>query len=277
MISCQELSNIYGDFSAEAIINRWKNFPFDENDFVEPSDNFHESEENTADIIREIESEQKDIQDSTQNFEFPPITRPSQITNDFSPSLQRNEFPPVSIADSKDWAELRAEVLDLHELKNFFVGKSDSQSPQFINSIENYRRVAEKKLMTPQDINAESSNIFVATLADVIENRLYKILTACRFGKIGRGELSPNYYLEIERRIEKYFERIGLHSEKIKHLDDFNDWVEVMKAESVPTSEKYRDKKIAEVEIQPRYFEYHNDEGEVAKYYIDGKCKYYKF
>ena len=228
MLSCQELSNIYGDFSVEAIISRWEN--------------------------------------STQNFEVPP-----------PPPPQRNKFSPVNIANSKDWAELRAEVLDLHELKNFFVGKSDSQSPQFIKTIENYRKVAEKELATPSDINADSSNIFVANLAEVIEKRFYKILTACRLGKNGRGELPPEYYSEIERRIEKYFERIGLHSEKIKRMDDFNDWVEVMKAESIPVSEHYRDGKIAEVEIQPRYFEYHNDEGEVAKSYIDGRCKYYKF
>lgn len=274
MLSCQGLSNIYGDFSVAAIISRWENFPFDENNFVEPNKKFDEPDENVTDILREIESEQKD---SSQPTKQQRIITGSVDKEYFPPSVQRNKFFPVNIASSKDWMELRAEVLDLHELKNFFIGKSDSQSPQFMNSIETYRRVAEKELATPQEINADSSNIFVATLADVIEKRLYKILTTCRYGKDGRGELSPGYYLEIEQRVEKYFERIGLHSEKIRRLEDFNKWVEVMKAESIPVSEKYRDKKIAEVEIQPRYFEYHNDAGEVEKYYIEGRCKYYKF
>ena len=278
MIFCQELSNIYGDFSADAIINRWKNFPFDENDFVEPSDNFHESEENTADIIREIESEQKDIQDSTQNFEFPPITRPSQITNDFPPIPQKNKFSPVSIADSKDWAKLRAEVLDLHELKNFFVGKSDSQSPQFINLIENYKKSVEKNLARSEQTDEDSSNDFVERLAEVIGKRFYTILKSCERGRLGKGAMPKDYYLEIEERIKKYFERIGLQSENIKRMDNFRQWQDHMKViDEIPAQQIFQDKKICDVEIQPHYFEYYGDDGEIEKFYIDGECTVYKF
>lgn len=263
MTSLQELQNRYGDFSVGAIISRWENFLVGENNFYEP-ENFPE---------QKLEPKLAPPDD-----EFPPVPPDDgRRTIDFTPSPPENKFSPVNIATSKDWAELRAEVSDLSELKKFFIDRSDSQSPQFINSIENYIKFAEKALATPQEIDVESSNNFVAALAEVIDKRLYKILTTCRYGKEGRGELPRDYYLEIEKLIEKYFERIGLHSEKVKPLDDLKDWLEVMKAESVPVSEKYRDKKIAEVEVQPRYFEYYNDAGAVEKFYIEGRCKYYKF
>ena len=38
-----------------------------------------------------------------------------------------------------------------------------------------------------------------------------------------------DYYLEIEERVKKYFERIGLKSENIKRMEDFRRWQDHMK------------------------------------------------
>lgn len=279
MISLQELQKIYGDFSVESIINRWENFPFGESSVNFTSNNF-ESEKIFADdepSENEFESEENNL---TQNFE---ITRTSRkivgsFNQNYSPTaMPKNKFSPVSIATTRDWAELKAEVLDLHELKNFFVGKQDSQSQQFINLIDKYKKDIEKKIVTPQEIDEDSSEKFVGDLIKIIEDRFYTILTSCVRGKNGKGEMPAEYYAEMWERIKKYFERIGLKSENAKRSDDFRDWTEIMKAVEIPTRLEWQDKKIGEVEIQPRYFEYHGDDGEITKLYIDGKCTVYKF
>ena len=274
MISLQELQNTYGDFSVESIINRWKNFSFWENNFTDfPQNNFDESKkifsydepkENLEDFIQETESGQKESDELVQDFNF---YRP----------IQKNKFSPVNIENSRNWAELKTEVLDLHELKNFFVGKQDSQSPKFINLIEKYKEDVEKKLVSPKEIDEDSSNKFVADLAGIIETRFYTILTSCVRGKNGKGEMPRYYYTEMWEYIKKYFGRIGLKSENVKLFDDYKYWTEMMKAVEIPTRLEWQDKKIAEVEVQPHYFEYYGDDGEINKFYIDGKCTVYKF
>ena len=279
MISLNELRETYGDFSAEGIINRWESFPFGENNFKHtPEEKFFQSSEPV----------QKNFVEPSQNDEFIEPERKSRfiggsVTQNYFPSstpqsVQKNKFSPVNIASLKDWAELRAEALDLHELKNFFVGKNDSQSPQFINLIDNYKKSVEKNLINPQETDEDSSNVFVEKLADVIEKRFYTILKSCERGKLGRGEMSKDYYLEMEKRIKKYFDRVGLNSENVKRGDPFQKWQEHMKIlATIPAPYDWLNKKISEVEIQPHYFEYHGDDGEIEKFYIDGECTVYKF
>lgn len=279
MISLQELRGIYGDFSATGIISRWKNFSFGENNFKNTTE-----EKN----FQPAESIQENFVEPSQNVDFVEPERKtrfidSSVAQNYFPSstpqpVQKNKFSPVNIASLKDWAELREEALDLHELKNFFVGKNDSQSPQFINLIDNYKKSVEKKLTSPQETDEDSSNVFVATLAEVILKRFYTILKSCKRGKLGRGEMPKDYYLEMEKRIDKYFDRIGLKSENVKRGDYFRQWQDHMNVISaIPAPFEWLNKKISEVEIQPHYFEYHGDDGEIEKFYIDGECTVYKF
>ena len=166
----------------------------------------------------------------------------------------------------------------MHELKNFFAGKNDPQSPQFINLIENYKKSVEKNLARSEQTDEDSSNDFVERLAEVIGKRFYTILKSCERGRLGKGEMPRDYYLEIEERIKKYFERIGLQSENIKRMDNFRQWQDHMKViDEIPAQQIFQDKKICDVEIQPHYFEYYGDDGEIEKFYIDGECTIYKF
>ena len=215
---------------------------------------------------------------STKKFFLPQIF-PS--TPKPPPVYQRPQPPTppgiVNIASTRDWVALREEVLDLHELKNFFAGKSDSQSPMFQNTLEKYQRDVEKNLSSPREIDADSSANFVDKLADVIKKRFFTILKSCHNGLTGKGELPTTYYRELENRVRQYFKRIGLKSDNVKRLDNFKDCQERMNAIPAPVARSYFDGKIDEIFVQPHFFEYHDDDGEVRKKWIDGECTVYKF
>ena len=193
-----------------------------------------------------------------------------------SPIKTSSTFSPVSIASTIDWIKLRAEVLDLHELKTFLAGKMDSQSPHFSNIIESYCNSAEKALAQPQEINEDSSTNFVDKLSEVIKKRFFTILKSCQKGIQGKGEQPQSYYRELERRVQKYFSRIGLKSDNIKPRSDFRFCQERMNALPTPAPSPLYNNKINEVFVQPHYFEYHDDAGDVQKRWIDGECTVYK-
>ena len=217
--------------------------------------------------------------DSEPNYSLNPYDTPTKKF--FSPIIFPSTPKPspgiVNIASLKDWVTLREDVLDLHELKNFFAGKSDSQSPMFQNTLEKYQRDVEKNLSSPREIDADSSANFVDKLADVIKKRFFTILKSCHNGLQGKGELPTTYYRELENRVRQYFKRIGLKSDNVKRLDNFKDCQERMNAIPAPVAHSCFDGKIDEIFIQPHFFEYHDDDGEVRKKWIDGECTVYKF
>ena len=215
-------------------------------------------------------------------FDVPPpiITKPKEVP----PPIRINipvisplkSFSPVNISTSKDWAEFREEVLDMHELTNFLAGKMDSQSPIFRNILDTYQNALKKSLSMPQEIDAESSNTFVSELAQVIKERFLTILRSYQKGLQGKASQPTEYYRQLEIRVKQYFKRIGLKSDNVKCRSDFRLYTERMKPIPMPVQNKILSGKIAEVLIQPHFFEYHDYDGEVRKKWIDGECIVYK-
>ena len=229
--------------------------------------------------------------------ETPPLDEPEIFSQDLNPFEQETpkkfsqwEFiidtpptppktfsvSPVNISSTKDWMTLRGEILDLHELTNFFAGKMDSQSPKFRNILDDYQKAVEKNLVTPSDIDADSSANFVDKLADIIQKRFFTILKSYKRGLQGKGEQPTEYYQELERRVKKYFERIGLKSDNVRQYSDFRDCRERMNPTPIPSKNDFYNDKIAEVLLQPHYFEYYDDDGEVRQKWIDGECIVFK-
>ncbi|MBR0260468.1 MAG: hypothetical protein IJQ85_01605 [Selenomonadaceae bacterium] len=249
----QTLHERYGDISIGAIIGESFKIPPPIN---EP----------------EIFSEPQDLnpfeQETPKNFsqwEFVIDTPPKTFS-----------ISPVNISSTKDWMTLRGEVLDIHELTNFFAGKMDFQSPKFRNILDAYRNAVEKNLGTPSEIDADSSTNFVDKLADIIQKRFFTILKSYKRGLQGKGENPTEYYQGLENRVKLYFKRIGLKSDNVQRLSNFRDSQERMKPTTVPTQNSYYDEKIAEVLVQPHYFEYYDDDGEIRKKWIDGECIVFK-
>ena len=189
----------------------------------------------------------------------------------------QNKFSPVNIATIDDWRELRNAALNLNELEIFFMNKSDLQSPMFRNLIREYKRAVEKNLMPPDKINAASSSNFVEKIAHALKDKFLTMLETCRRGKAGSGKNPAYYYVQIETRIKKYFERIGLQIDDVAAGTNFQDVQNHMRISTTIETDSFQDgDKIAEVLIPPSYFKYHDDSGEILEYWIDGKCTVYK-
>ena len=300
MVSLEELMQRYDKFrnNPESILAHWKDYSFGKNNFDElpPNNisegNYHSDHQNTESNFKDNQ-----IKDHTaltnhadifNNGTAVEAKRPSRIIGgSFSrnynysrvskPSfLPVNIAAPVNIGDSTDWIRLREEALDLHELTTFFAGKQDSQSEKFRTLIAKYKESVGKALALPEEIEADSSNKFVAILIDVLEKRFYTILKSCINGKKGKGEQPASYYYGIEERVKKYFDRIGLKSENVQVRTDYRQCQDYMKAEEEPTNFEHDDYKIMEIDIQPYYFEYYTDDGTLEKSYIDGLCTIYR-
>ena len=251
----QKLRKRYGDISLGGILSRFRKI-------------FGKVEDETPPPI----SENPKVETP------PPIPENPKVETPPVKNFTINEkFSPVNIDGMKSWAELRAVVLDLHYLKDFFAGKQDSQSPQFLNIIETYKNSAEKKLSPPHDFDETASYIFVEKLAGVIKKRFYTILKACAPGISGKGAEPASYYKNILERVKNYFANIGLKSANVNPKDNFRDWMEHMEAvATIPTPFEHLDNLISEIIVQPYFFEYYNDDGEIEKFWIDGECTVFK-
>lgn len=211
---------------------------------------------------------------------FPPgRTRTPPSTTSQPPPQQPPAFKtsPVNIATMKDWVLLREEVKDVHRLQNFFEGKSDTQSSLLSSKIKKYSKELENALTVPaRGIDAESSRQFVEKLAEAFERRFKDILVTCQNGLTGKSPLSRDYYQQLKNLIDEYFKRIGLKVGNVEKLGNYNDVSSYMEATKIPAPHPFYRGKIADVLVQPHYFEYHDEnDGEVKKFWIDGKCTVY--
>lgn len=268
----QKLRTRYGDISLTGILNRCKNI-FGTNKVETPQKIL---------IPSPPQSQKINSLDAVANYGISTPKKPrfagvSNQTINSSPFAVNSKFSPINIASMKDWAELRAVVLDLHDLRNFFAGKQDSQSPQFMNLIETYQNKAEKKLATPPDFDENTSSLFVEKLASVIKKRFHVILKACAPGLQGKGSEPISYYQNISVRVKKYFASIGLKCADVKQKENYRQWMEHMEAIStIPTPFEHWDNLISEIIVQPYFFEYYNEDGEIEKFWIDGECTVFK-
>ena len=193
------------------------------------------------------------------------------------PTSSRPKFSPISIASLKDWMNFRMNAENLSELERFFRSQTDSQSPMFLDIIKQYKSALTKKLSSPEDdIDEDTSCDFAEKLAGVIRRDFYTILSSCQSGMRNNNFKQKLYYQQIGRFIDIYFDRIGLKTLELKRGDHISKAEDHVNADVIPTQNPQLDKIIDEVIIQPRYFEYHQNDGQVARFWIDGKCVIYK-
>ena len=251
----------------------------------------------SLDFLEELKEKYKDIsslvsrlkKDSTRKIDdtilktsISETSQESQYTESFDESnsykapSEEEFFAPISIAGKIDWLRLRANVQNLHELEEFFQTQNDSQSPQFLEIITQYKKELEKNLVIPNYIDEETSLLFAEKIAVMIKDRIYTILQTCSAGKLGKGENPVEYYQQIEKHINVYFRRIGLKVLNLNVGDDISRAKDHMKIIISYVKESWQNKKIAEIFVQPHYFEYYRDDGELDEYWIDGKCTVYK-
>ena len=264
-----DLRNRYGDISLKNFLSRIKEFCTDKSATPKPIETTPKIRDESLDAVAGY-----GINNQQTNTQSPTITRRYPIAT----PAPKHKFLPVNIGELKDWWELRQIVLDLHEFKNFFAGKQDSQSPALLELIGTYAREVEKKLTEPAELDESASLNFVKNLAEVIEKRFYTMLQTCKPGLEGKCKQPRSYYQSLDTLIKRYFKNIGLETCTVRVRESFRNWREHMQTTAVmETPFEHLDNAIAGVDIAPHYFQFINDEGEEDKFWLDGKCSVYKY
>ena len=206
-----------------------------------------------------------------------PSPSPSPSRSTFQPPPTIKEGKPINIAAPIDWMRCRAEIENVSEPENFFKGRFDRQSRGFLEIIENYKKDIRNNFTRPETIDGDTSLDFAERLASVIQKRFHTILKSCRTGRKTVDANIRTYYRSIEQCVMQYFKRIGLKEFALSIGDDFAKADHHMKPMATsPAPSAQLDNKIAEIIVLPYYIEYHGNDGEIEKYWIDGQCIVYK-
>lgn len=264
------LKELYQRYGKVSVTGNYKLPPKDDSSPVEVSTPI----ENSDDVTK------NPFDDTPNMFPPPPPDEPPPPPVEPPPPPPPPAFKtsPVNIATMEDWVRLRAEVKDVHRLKNFFERERDTQSSLLSSKIQKYLKELENALTVPaRGIDAESSHQFVEKLAEAFEKRFKDILVTCQNGLAGKAPLSKDYYQRLKNLIDEYFNRIGLKVVNVEKFSNYNEVSSYMEATKIPAPPHpfYRGK-IADVLVQPHYFEYHDEDGEVKKFWIDGQCTVYE-
>ena len=144
--------------------------------------------------------------------------------------------------------------------------------PQFIhNFLLNVKKVFQKI----REFDEETTDIIVIGIVKLVENNLLSYLKGCYLGMKGNNsEDRKEFYRKFADVMEQYLQSIGIYEKRIDVGVSIreNNLIDMFKLITKPTDDERLIGKIDEIELQPHYIKFINEDEEEDFYYLEGSC-----
>lgn len=201
-----------------------------------------------------------------------PIQNTSSTQNS-SKTKQRFFERVICIRNENDLDNYKKEVKNVSIITNFLM--NNNLGRQYVRYMDQYVERVKKEFQKIGEINEETTDIIAKKVVKLVKNNLLSYLKGCYLGMYGNNsEEQKVFYQKFANIIEQYLQSIGIYEKKINigisiKEDGIIDMFQFIKK---PTNDESLVDKINEIEIQPHYIKFINEDEEEASYYIEGLC-----
>ena len=141
--------------------------------------------------------------------------------------------------------------------------------------IEKYAERTEKVFQKIKEFDEETTDIIVTGIVKLVENNLFSYLKGCYLGMNGNNsEERKAFYRKFNDVMEQYLQSIGIYEKRINAGVSIreNNLIDMFKLITKPTDDERLIGKIDEIELQPHYIKFINEDEEEDFYYLEGSC-----
>lgn len=194
-------------------------------------------------------------------------------TQNSSKIEQRLSEKVICIRDENDLNNYKEEVKNVSTITDFLIDNNFGK--QYVKYIYQYVERVDKVFQKIDEIDEETTDIIVSKIVKLVKNNLLSYLKGCYLGIHGNNsEEQKVFYQKFANIIEQYLQSIGIYEKKINigisiKEDDIIDMFQLI---TKPTNDESLINKINEIELQPHYIKFINEEDEEDFYYIEGLC-----
>lgn len=194
-------------------------------------------------------------------------------TQNLSKSKKSFSEKVICIRNENDLNKYKDEVKNISAIINFLIDNNFGK--QYVKYMNQYRERVEKVFQRVDEVDEETTDIIVNKIVKLVKNNLLSYLKGCYLGMNGNNsEEQKVFYRDFADIIEQYLQSIGIYEKKINVGMSVkeNDIIEMFQLITKPTSDKSLINKINEIELQPHYIKFINEDDEEDFYYIEGLC-----
>ena len=194
-------------------------------------------------------------------------------TQNSSKIEQRLSEKVICIRDENDLNNYKEEVKNVSTITDFLM--NNNLGKQYVKYIYQYVDRVNKVFQKIDEIDEETTDIVVNKIVKLVKNNLLSYLKGCYLGMHGNNsEEEKVFYQKFANIIEQYLQSIGIYEKKINtgisiKEDDIIDMFQLI---TKPTNDENLINKINEIELQPHYIKFINEDDEEDFYYIEGLC-----
>lgn len=204
---------------------------------------------------------------------LPPTMPPIEIIPEL-PQIYPLDLNGTSAEES--WLEHKDNLQNLKKLDDF-IEKNQNEYEWFESTIKKIKNDIQK-MAVPETFDKDTIDK-VANYTIKIAKRFTGAIDSCnRVLKNPNNDL--NKAKELKSLIEEYLSNIGVKSMHFNAGDDYEKWAELGMADHVMiehTEDKSKHETLCEVYVQPHYFKYVDESGQVKQRVFGGNCSVYAF
>ena len=179
----------------------------------------------------------------------------------------------INIRNEHDLNNYKEKVQNVSVITGFL--RSNDFGEQYVKYIEKYAERTEKVFQKIKEFDEETTDIIVIGIVKLVENNLFSYLKGCYLGMNGNNsEERKEFYRKFADVMEQYLQSIGIYEKKINVGVSIreNNIIDMFKLITKPTDDERLINKIDEIELQPHYIKFINEDEEEDFYYLEGSC-----
>lgn len=177
---------------------------------------------------------------------------PIPVAKEPEPRIQTD----LEIHTKADWDEATAKLKDVQSLSAYISQSSYKDREKLLKVLQQYMSTIDKKMAFPEEEEDQCAEIWLGKARDILNKRFNLLrITVHRMKQ-------PKFQQGLQREIQKYFEGIGMHEHPSQEGDTIvgqEEWFEIWPS---PNDDATRNMKIKEIEMQPYYTMYRDNEEE---------------
>ena len=193
---------------------------------------------------------------------FPPV----------KPKLSVKEYV-INIRNEHDLNNYKEKVQNVSVITDFL--RSNNFGEQYVKYIEKYAERTEKVFQKIKEFDEETTDIIVTGIVKLVENNLFSYLKGCYLGMNGNNsEERKEFYRKFADVMEQYLQSIGIYEKRTNVGVSIreNNLIDMFKLITKPTDDERLINKIDEIELQPHYIKFINEDEEEDFYCLEGLC-----
>lgn len=183
--------------------------------------------------------------------DFGPAEVPISVAEKPEPRIQAD----LEIHTEDEWDAATAKLKDIKSLSDYIRQSSYKERKDLLKILQQYTKTIDKKMGFPEEEEDQCAEIWLDKAQDILKKRFSRLCIA-----VHRMNQMSIFRQGLQQEIQKYFEGIGMHERPFREGDTIvgqEKWFEIW---SFPNNDAARDMKIKEIEMQPYYMMYHDNE-----------------